>query len=169
MRIKLLGVFLLVAMLAPGFASALGKRPQSLQRISPVYFELSRDFAQDESRLHTKNGRTFAGPKFCKGRYVAYYKDKEGTYFAPPDGCDAPLVLGVWVPDDPDKHGYDTWLIIKKVTLKCPNAPGESCGLLINWLANLEVGNFVKSGYRIEGEELLREFAVINALPQPSP
>ena len=152
---------LAVLLLLPCIAMAIGKDVRSLQKISPRYFDLSREYSPEESQLHTRNGRVFAGPTFCKGRYIANYKDRSGTYFAPPEACEAPLVLGVWVPDDPAKDPYDTWLIIKKSSI--------SYGLLVDWLDSLEAGNYAKSGFSISGPELIEEFKKIQEFPPASP
>ena len=155
-KLALLALFVL-----PSSALALGKDVRSLQKIAPRYFDLSREYSPEESQLQRRNGRTFPGATFCKGRYIAHYKDRSGTYFAPPEGCTAPMVLGVWVPDSPEKDGYDTWLIIKK--------SDKNNGLLINWLDTLEAGNYVRSSFTIIDPDLIEEFKKIHDLPAASP
>ena len=151
----------LALLLLPSSALALGKDVRSLQKITPRYFDLSREYSPDESQLQRRNGRKFPGATFCKGRYIAHYKDRSGTYFAPPEGCSAPMLLGVWVPDNPEKDDYDTWLIIKK--------SDKNMGLLVNWLDTLEAGNYVRSSFTIIGADLIEEFKNIHELPAASP
>lgn len=155
----MLRLALAVILLAfPGLTLALGKDTRSLQEITPRYFELGREYSPEESQF-LRGSRVFPGPTLCKGRYVAKYKDRHGMYFAPPADCNAPLVLGVWIPDDPQKHGYDTWLIIGRSK--------GNYGLVVNWLDSLEAGNYAKSGFTLVGAELVEQFKNVHELSSP--
>ena len=76
----------------------------------------------------------------------------------PPADCDYSFAFGIWVPDNPEKDAYDTWVIIQK--------SDRDYGLLINWLDSMEAGNYKKSGFQIIGAELIDEISRIQSLPK---
>ena len=156
--------FLLIAALLPGTSFAGSKDKSSLIKIEPQYFELSREFTPWETKKKVWTGKVLPGDFFCKGRYIAEYKDRSGTYFMPPSDCDYSFAFGIWVPDNPKKDSYDTWVIIQKA-----NRPNDY-GLLANWLDSMEAGNYKKSGFQIIGPELIDEISRIQPLlKEPSP
>jgi len=155
--------FLIVAFL-PSTLSAGSKDIRSLIKIEPQYFELSREFTPWDSKIRVWTGKVLPGKFFCKGRYIAEYKDRSGTYFMPPSDCGYSFAFGIWVPDNPQEDAYDTWVIIQKASLPNDN------GILVTWLDSMEAGNYKRSGFQIIGPELIHEISRIRPLPkEPSP
>jgi hypothetical protein len=155
LRHALLCLMLVALPLGNLFAGS--KDTRSLQKIEPVYVDLSKEYTSDDTQFRVWTGKVFPGFTFCKGRYIAHYKDRRGTYFAPPEGCNAPLVVGVWVPDNAQKDNFDTWLIVKRTNLR-------QFGILIDWLDSLEAGNYKKNGFSIIGPAFIEEFSHPNKL-----
>ena len=152
----------LITALLSSTSSAGSKDKRSLIKIEPRYFELSREFTPWETKKKVWTGKILPGEFFCKGRYIAEFKDRSGTYFMPPVDCEYSFAYGIWVPDNPQKDAYDTWVIIQKSNV--------DYGLLVNWMDSMEAGNYKKSGFQIIGAELIDEISKTHLVSeQPSP
>lgn len=130
-----------------GCASTSGVHPDSLKKVGYSYFYFPNDIAAYSYDIRNAFGKVMPSPgPLCAGKYEAWRRDETGVFYTWPTDCPVSQEGGIWVPDNPQVYGYQTWL----ANIKPDNLP-EKAGVLIEW----ETGRIRKSGITIESQEVI--------------
>lgn len=140
---------LIFVLIITGCSTLTGSDTRNLEKSTGKYFLLKNEFPAGSYEVKTMFGTTVpAQMHLCSGRYSSLYRDRQGTYYKSDEHCLGEDTIGIWVPDNPNKSGYDIWLVIKRTDV-------SKNGVVIDWLDSIEAGNFRKGGFKIVSEKIL--------------